>query len=72
MIDIGRSDVPGSGVSYSNQGGPAPPLIFEHQDNFAPPPYSSQPTGFCSQCRAPLQDLTAKFCPTCGYPVNQY
>ncbi|CAF0760513.1 unnamed protein product [Adineta steineri] len=68
MIDIGNSVVPTNQniPSQYNQVAPRPVSTF-NQQNGIPPPYSGQPVGrFCSQCGTPRQNLTAKFCPSCG------
>jgi hypothetical protein len=72
VIDIGRSVGPGTGVYYSNQVAPEPTSFHKGQDNCSPPPYSDQFTGLCSQCGVARQDLTAKYCSSCGQLFNQY
>jgi len=68
VIDIGHSSGSASGVYYPNQS----TFPVGNQNVYAPPSYSSSSTGFCSQCRAPRQDLTAKFCSSCGQSFNKY
>ncbi len=74
MIDIGRIHVVESGntVYYSNQVASEPTVFFGQQDNYAPPPYPGQSTGFCSQCGVARQGLTAKFCSSCGQLYSKY
>ncbi len=72
MIDIGRSSASGSGAFYSNQGNNESTFLVGQQNNYAPPPYSSQSNGFCSKCSAPRQDLSARFCSSCGQAFNKY
>ncbi len=72
MIDIGRSTTAGSVAYYSNQVAPDPTTIFGNQDNYSPPPYPGQSAGFCSQCSAPRQDFTSRFCSSCGHAFNKY
>ena len=73
MIDIGRSSAPpGSGIYYGNQGGNEASCLVGQQTNYAPPPYSSSSTGFCSQCGATRSDLSARFCSSCGQAFNKY
>ncbi|CAF3730881.1 unnamed protein product [Rotaria sp. Silwood1] len=71
-IDIGSS-VPQESVNrvhYSNKVAPQSTSYFGRQDNFAPPPYSIQMAGFCSRCGVARQDLTAKYCSSCGHSFN--
>lgn len=66
MIDIGSS-VPLNNSSrpyFSNK--ISPDTVFGGQDNYAPPPYSANRTGFCAQCGAARHDLSAKYCSSCG------
>ncbi len=72
VIDIGRSIVPGNGTYYSNRVAPEPTVYLGRQDNYPPPPYSGQSTGFCPQCGTPRHDLTAGFCSSCGHSLNKY
>ncbi len=72
VIDIGRSTVPGNDIYYTNQGANESRVFFGQQDNFAPPPYSGQSTGFCPHCGVSRHDLTAKFCSSCGQSFNKY
>ncbi|CAF3913388.1 unnamed protein product [Adineta steineri] len=68
MIDIANSVVSTNQniPTQFNQVAPRPVSTF-NQQNSIPPPYSGQPVGrFCSQCGTPRQNLTVKFCPTCG------
>ncbi len=67
MIDIGRPSAPGSGAYYSNESA----FLVEQQNNYSPPPYSGQSTGYCSQCGAIRQDLSARFCSSCGKSFNK-
>ncbi|CAF4312969.1 unnamed protein product, partial [Adineta steineri] len=46
--------------------------VSEQQDNYAPPAYSIPVSTVCSQCNALRQDLSAKFCSTCGHSFNRY
>jgi len=72
VIDIGHSSPSGSGAFYSNQGNTESTFLVGQQNNYAPPPYSSSSTGFCSQCGASRPDLSAKFCSSCGHSFNKY
>ncbi|CAF1524635.1 unnamed protein product, partial [Adineta steineri] len=68
IIDIANSVVPTNQniPTQFNQVAPQPVSTF-NQQNSIPPPYPGQPVGrFCSQCGTPRQNLTAKFCPSCG------
>ncbi|CAF3718941.1 unnamed protein product [Rotaria sp. Silwood1] len=66
VIDIGRSVAPESVLYQSNPVAPNPLSIYEHQDDYAPPPYSSTLSEFCSDCIAPKRDSSTTFCTTCG------
>ncbi|CAF0953832.1 unnamed protein product [Adineta steineri] len=71
VIDIGRSTTPGSVVYYSNQAAPDLTSVTGRHNNTLPPPYSDQlAIEICSHCGASRQDLTGKFCSSCGYPFN--
>ncbi len=70
-IVIDRSDAPGSGAHYSNQAAPESTLLSERQNNSMPPPYSGPYDRFCSQCGATRQDLSVKFCSSCGHSFNK-
>ncbi|CAF1145213.1 unnamed protein product [Rotaria sordida] len=74
VIDIGRSITPAmeNAVYSSSQKASESTPIFSRQDNYVPPPYSNQSSGFCSQCGTSRQDLTAKFCSSCGKLFHQY
>ncbi|CAF2750373.1 unnamed protein product [Rotaria sp. Silwood2] len=71
VIDIGRSTTPGSVIYYSNPNAPDPTSVIERHNSAAPPPYSDQSAAeLCSQCGASRQDLTGKFCSSCGQAFN--
>ncbi len=72
MIDIGRSTATGNQTYYPNQGTNESISFFGQQVDYAPPSYPGQSTGFCPQCGTPRQDLTAKFCSSCGHAFNKY
>jgi hypothetical protein len=74
VIDIGHSVPPGNEnrIHYSNRVAPEPTVFFGEKDNSLSPPYSGQSARFCSQCAAPRQDLTAKYCSSCGQSFNKY
>jgi hypothetical protein len=72
VIDIGRPDIPENGTHSSNQVVSVSAILSEQQGESAPPPYPGQPAGFCSQCGAPRQDITAKFCSSCSHSLNKY
>ncbi|CAF3067787.1 unnamed protein product [Rotaria sp. Silwood2] len=71
-IDIGSNVLQESAnqVRYSNKVAPEPTSYFGRQDYFAPPAYSVQTAGFCSRCGVARQDLTAKYCSSCGHSFN--
>ncbi|CAF1422058.1 unnamed protein product [Rotaria sp. Silwood1] len=73
-IDIGCS-VPQENMNRmhgSTRVAPESTSFFRQEDNYAPPPYSTQTATFCSQCGLARQDITAKFCSSCGHSFNQY
>ncbi|CAF2992297.1 unnamed protein product [Rotaria sp. Silwood2] len=71
VIDIGRSTAPESVVYYSNQDGVNSTSVIGRHNNMTPPPYSAQSAiEFCSRCGASRQDLTSKFCSSCGQSFN--
>ncbi|CAF0715315.1 unnamed protein product [Adineta steineri] len=53
----------------SNQVISQPETPYTEQNNNAPPPYS---TGSCSYCGTARQDVTAKFCSSCGHVHDKY
>lgn len=71
MINVGCPTAPGSGAYYSNPSALESTFIFGQQNNDAPPPYPGPPARFCSQCDASQQDLSAKFCSSCGKSFNK-
>ncbi|CAF0986630.1 unnamed protein product [Adineta steineri] len=74
IVDIGRS-LPAETVNqihYSSKVAPAPMSVSGQQDNYAPPAYSLPVSTVCSQCSALRQDLSAKFCSTCGHSFDRY
>ncbi|UJR24610.1 hypothetical protein I4U23_005985 [Adineta vaga] len=72
VIDIGHSIAPTSVSYHSNQVAPDPTIVFGGQSNYAPPPYSGQPASYCPQCNVLRNDLTSRFCSSCGYSFNKY
>ncbi|CAF0824708.1 unnamed protein product [Adineta steineri] len=72
VIDIGRIMVTKGEMHDSNQVTSVPISLSQHQDNSMPPPYSAQIPRFCSQCNAPRQNLTTKFCSLCGHSLDKY
>ncbi|CAF0747310.1 unnamed protein product [Adineta steineri] len=71
-IDIVRDDDADenrSVVDPSNQVISQPATPYTEQINNAPPPYS---TGSCSYCGTARQDITAKFCSSCGHAHDKY
>ncbi|CAF2871636.1 unnamed protein product [Rotaria sp. Silwood2] len=71
VIDIGRSSNGRNLLYQSNQVAPDPTYFYEQQDNYAPPPYYSQLAAFCAHCNSPRQDLSAKFCSSCGHEFHK-
>lgn len=59
-------------MHYPNQIANESVQTFSRPDNYAPPPYAGQSTGFCSQCGASRHDFTARFCSSCGQLFNKY
>ncbi|CAF1592641.1 unnamed protein product [Rotaria sp. Silwood1] len=74
IIEIGHPMAPGSGnVPYQfNQMVPESTSYFPQQNNmpFPPPYYDQSAAGFCSHCGVPRQNITAKFCSSCGQLFN--
>ncbi|CAF1487431.1 unnamed protein product [Rotaria sordida] len=71
VIDIGRSTASESVVYHSNKDAIDPTSVIGRHNNTAPPPYSNQSAiEFCSRCGALRQDLTGKFCASCGQSFN--
>ena len=73
VIDIGCSD-PQENINRmynSNTVAPESTSYSRQEDNYVPPPYSTQAAAFCSQCGRARQDITAKFCSSCGHSFIQ-
>ncbi|CAF4086471.1 unnamed protein product, partial [Rotaria sp. Silwood1] len=69
-IDYDAATTNENEMRSSNQVNSEPAALSERQNNDAPPPYSPQSAGFCSQYGKARQDVTAKFCSSCGRAFN--
>ncbi|CAF3646357.1 unnamed protein product [Rotaria sp. Silwood1] len=70
VIDIGNSPNETYIGYQSNQHLPDRTLYYQQEDNNAPPPYSYPSAPYCSYCNVPRQDLSAKYCSSCGNSLN--
>ncbi|CAF0729645.1 unnamed protein product [Adineta steineri] len=70
-IDIVRDDADEnrSVMDPSNQIISQPETPYTEQNNNAPPPYSTES---CSHCGTARQDVTAKYCSSCGHAHDKY
>jgi len=71
IIDIGTPfGANGVNAPYQfNQMNPYPQPFVSQQYNMSPPPpnYNQSAARFCSACGMVRQDLSMKFCPSCGH-----
>ncbi len=74
MIDIDHFVPPDNAtrIHYSTRVAPEPTVFFEQQDDSPPPPYSVQYVELCNRCSVSRQDLTPKFCSSCGQSFDRY
>ncbi|CAF0983455.1 unnamed protein product [Adineta ricciae] len=80
VIDVGRANASESGtaVYYSNTVSSTAPTVFIGQPPCympsppPPPPYSVDTIETCLKCGLVRQDLTAKFCSSCGEAFEKF